>query len=329
MTTAVASRFNRLTHKEALMEADARETWLVDGLISATSTLVYGEAKVGKSFLMSAMIAALVSGDDYLGRSVPQDRELSVAVCWTDDGGAGDYASQIRGVLPEEVQPPVDYYMLPAMRCHDDWQALYEEVISNGNTLVVIDNLTQALNGSINHDEPVRDFFDGVRLFTRSGIPVVIVGHSSDKSGDSGWKSDKPMGNSAISQSVRWRCFVKRSRKGNLTLTFSGNYAESHEITVKHGAGARFEVIDEKSADTLKSAGEAKKRDRDSSKLAEVEEMADWIVENAPAGSSQRDVAGLLADKFGGSAGTYQSSLSRRDLSGLVRKDAHGVWVRR
>lgn len=273
------ARVNKMTHEDALMEAELRETWLVDGLISSTSTLVYGEAKVGKSFLMSAMIAALQSGGEFLGRQVPDDREFSVAVCWTDDGGAADYASQIQTVIPDGTSVRAEYYALSVMR-YEDWDNLHQDIVASGHNVVLIDNLTQALDGSINDDSAVTRFFHGVRLFTRSGIPVIIVGHSSEKANMNGGKSDKPMGSSVISQSVRWRCFVKRSRSGNLTLEFSGNYAEPHKIVAKHGAGARFEVLDTMDAERVKADAENSRQQRQTETLDLNRRIAEWVIGN-------------------------------------------------
>lgn len=322
------SRFGRMMHSQALLEAETRDEWLVDGLILSSSTLIYGEAKVGKSRLVSALIAALSSGADFLGRPVPQNRAFSVAVCWTDDGGAADYAGQIQSALPDGITPTADYYTLPSMRLTEEWPALYDEVIRNGNNVVVIDNLTQCLTGSINSDDVIREFFGGIRQFTRVGIPVVIIGHSSDKTGDSGWKSDKPMGSSTIRQACRWLCFVKRSRKGNLTLSFSGNTAEPHELTVKHGpGGAQFEVIDESSATQLRAATEAKNQQRSAETLDKYSEQADFVVAECQR-MSVRDTADKLAERYGGSSNTHRANLTTRGLKRLLSRTGEGSSTR-
>src|SRR5690606_6808092 len=106
---------------------------------------------------------------------------------------------------------------------------------------------------------PVRDFFEGVRLFD---IPIVVVGHSSEKTGPNGGKSDNPMGNSAIKAAVRWRCFVKRTRD-DLTLKFAGNSGKPHEVKVRQGDGAVFEVMEEKDTATVFKLQESRKQDRD------------------------------------------------------------------
>jgi hypothetical protein len=245
---------NSTTWDEVRDETDS-DLWIVENVISSNTTLLYGVANCGKSFLASALVNALVSGSDFLGKPVPQDRSFSVAVCHSDDAGNNEYKRRIQTVYQGSTAPPVQFYAMKIMRA-GDWHALFEAVMANGQNFVLIDNLTQVLDGSINEDRAVREFFDGVRMFVRAGIPVVIVGHSSDKTGESGRVSDKPMGSATISQSVRWQAYAKRSRQGNITLTFSGNHAQPHQMIVRHGAGARFEVIDSKSAEELDKAAE-------------------------------------------------------------------------
>jgi hypothetical protein len=252
--------FESLSYAEALKIADEGETWIVENVIGSATTLLYGEAKSGKSFLVCALIKSLATGTDFLGVPVPQDRAFSVAVCWTDDRGAAEYSDRIRTVMPQSDTPDVRFYHLPLMRTPEMWHALYDRVVFQGHNFVVIDNLAQTLNGSVNDDAVVRQFFGGVRLFVRAGIPVVVVAHSSDKAGMNGYKPETPMGSAYISQAVRWRIFARRSGKGNMTLKFMGNHAEPYEMTLYHGAGAQFDVLDVKSPEGLKASSEGRQR---------------------------------------------------------------------
>jgi hypothetical protein len=116
--------------------------------------------------------------------------------------------------MPESETPNVRFYHLPLMRTPEMWHAFYDRVMSEGHNFVVIDNLAQTLNGSVNDDAVVRQFFDGVRLFVPAGIPVVIVAHSSDKAGVNGYKPETPMGSAYISQAVRWRILCSSVPQG-------------------------------------------------------------------------------------------------------------------
>ncbi|MFL6051310.1 MAG: AAA family ATPase [Actinoallomurus sp.] len=317
-----ARRYPKTSIQDAWTKAEHHETWVIDGIISSDSTLLVGEAKVGKSFLASALVAALTTGGDFLGRPVPQDREFSVAICWTDDGGDVEYGERIRTVLPDEMVPKVDLYGLSTMESRDDWRKLFEEVMEDGHNFVIIDNLSQCVDGSVNNDADVRRFYEGVRQFTRAGIPVVIIAHSTDKAGPNGYKPEKPMGSSYITQAVRWRCFVRRSRKDNLILKFIGNHASPHEITVKHGAGARFEVLA-----AAESTEITQKRDKE--RLDRNALMAQWVVENCQ-GIGVNQAGRMLAEKFGGAESTQQKALKAGgSLAALLSRFGEGpqtVW---
>lgn len=289
---SVTYEFETMTFAEAMQLGDV-ENWVIENIIGSTTTLIYGEAKCGKSFLTSALIKALATGDDFLGTPVPQDRAFSFAICWTDDNGAVEYRDRILTVMPDGELPDAGFYRLPVMRNQQMWQELFNRVMADGRNLVVIDNLSQVANGSVNNDDVMRDVFDGVRLFVRAGIPVVLVGHSSDKTGMNGQKSELPLGSSYISQAVRWRIFARRSRKGNVTLKFMGNHAEPYELTLEHGAGARFRVIDRKLPQPEKP-----KQVRTVERLDTNQDIAQWVVENCQ-GMSQNEAGARLAAELG------------------------------
>lgn len=302
--------FRSMSFQEAVMSAENTPEWLIEGIVGASSTLLYGEAKVGKSFLVSALIAALTTGTDFLGKPVPQDRDFNVAVCWTDDAGPNEYGKRINEVIPEEFSPNVTFYELPLMRTPDMWDRLHLKIVSAGHNVVIVDNLAQCLHGSINQDDVVRSFFEGIRMFTRDGFPVIVVAHSTDKAGATGFKSDKPMGSAVISQSVRWRIFASRSRQGNMKLKFMGNLAEPYEMTIKHvGPGARFTVVG--------TEKEKSERNRSKEVLDRNKEMADYIKEHHP-GGTKREQARALESKFGGSQETYRKWLKPRGTIGVL-----------
>ena len=62
--------FETMTFAESMQLGDA-QNWVIENVIGATTTLLYGEAKCGKSFLVSALVKALATGDDFLGVGVP------------------------------------------------------------------------------------------------------------------------------------------------------------------------------------------------------------------------------------------------------------------
>jgi hypothetical protein len=51
--------FEIVRWKDAVTEGT--EDWIIDGILSADTTLLYGEPKLGKSYLVGAMLGAAVS----------------------------------------------------------------------------------------------------------------------------------------------------------------------------------------------------------------------------------------------------------------------------
>ncbi|MEE3852779.1 AAA family ATPase [Gordonia sp. LSe1-13] len=314
-------QFSSLSYTEALTLADHEEPWIVENLIGSATTLIYGEAKCGKSFLVSALIRSLTTKSDFLGKPVSQDREFSVAVCWTDDRGAQEYSERIRSVMPESATPDVRFYHLPIMQTPEMWQALYRQVMLTGHNLVVIDNMAQTLNGTVNDDAVVRQFFDGVRQFVSAGIPVVVVAHSSDKAGVNGHKPETPLGSAYITQAVRWRVFVRRFRSGHLTMKFMGNHSEPYEMTLSHGTGARFEVLDVKSSDQLKADAGGSARARSDKKLADNAELLEWLNANC-----HGMTLAAAAAKHGARLDIEANTAKQRIRRAGIRKQGAG-WV--
>lgn len=325
---------------QMLAAADSEDDFIVDGVISSATTLLYGESKVGKSYLACALIAAMVTGGQFLGKEV-EPRDWKVAILATDDRAEREYGKRIRTVLPEGVRPPIRTFRLPVMRAHQKWKSLHTRVLEQGYNFVVIDSLTQAINGTINSDETIRDFFDGVRLFVNSGIPVLVVAHSSEKTGPHG-KSDNPLGSSTITQSVRHRVYAYR-QNGRVFLKFKGNHIEDeYRMTLAPGTGARFTVLEEKSmsavaadkraADEAKRAAaaaeEAAKQERSKATLDTNEQKAKFVVDECQ-GMKPSTVAKKLFEKFGGAVSTYTSSLSAsRGFASMLEHDpATHTWT--
>lgn len=330
------------TWSQAMAAASEEEDFIVDGVISSATTLLYGESKTGKSYLVCALVAAMVTGGQFLGRDI-EDRNWKVAVLGTDDKAEQEYAKRISTVLPDGLEPPVSIFRLPVMRGMDRWKSIHREVVNQGFTFVVIDSLTQAINGTINSDETIRDFFDGVRLFVNSGIPVLVVAHSSEKTGMNG-KSDLPLGSSTITQSVRHRVYAYR-QNGKVFLKFKGNHIqEEFRITLAPGAGARFTVLEEKSLTVLAEENAAKKAEREARKQEQEQtrekakatrstatldrnaQIVEYVIADCQ-GMKAATVAKKLSEKFGGAVSTYTTNLSRGQSFGrMLQVDGSHQW---
>ncbi|MGL6235697.1 MAG: AAA family ATPase [Segniliparus sp.] len=310
--------FPMTTLGEAARLAEVSDPWLVPGLVAATSTLLYGEAKVGKSWLVAHLVAALATGGEFLGvRLVAGD--YSVALALTDDAGREEYGVRIGSVVSDPGSCPVGLYRIGVMNAQR-WGDLFQVIRYHGHNVVVIDNLTQALDGSINDDAVVRRFFEGVRLFTAAGIAVVVVGHSSDKANANGFKPSTPMGSAYVSQAVRWIMHVRKARGGRLGVRTYGNLGHGDEFELEPGAGARFEVAARRERPEGRRPRSAETLDRNA-------QMADWVVAHCQ-GVSQNKTAEALAEQFGGSAHSYRTWLRPGGkLGSLIRRDGER-WER-
>jgi RecA-family ATPase len=327
---------------DMISAADSEEDFIVDGIVSSATTLLYGESKTGKSYLVCALIAAMVTEGKFLDREI-DPRDWKVAVLGTDDRAEKEYGKRIRTVLPEGMRPPVKTFRLPVMRGIDKWRSIHKRVLDQGYNFVVVDSLTQAINGTINSDETIREFFDGVRLFVNSGIPVLVVAHSSEKTGMNG-KSDLPLGSSTITQSVRHRVYAYR-QAGKVFLKFKGNHIEEEfRITLAPGAGARFTVLEEKSLTVLAEENAAKKAEREARKQEQEQtrekakatrstatldrnaQIVEYVIADCQ-GMKAATVAKKLSEKFGGAVSTYTTNLSRGQSFGrMLQVDGSHQW---
>src|SRR4051812_3469171 len=100
-TVAVAVAAGRLreylgarTVDEVLWDHQERSRFIVEGLVHATTTLVYGLSEAGKTWLMVSMISALVQGKDWLGQPIHGGPRRCVVLA-ADPGGEWEYAERL------------------------------------------------------------------------------------------------------------------------------------------------------------------------------------------------------------------------------------------
>jgi hypothetical protein len=321
----IRERFKAQTMTEVLqrMQNDPEDPWLVPGLISAKSTFLYGPAKIGKSWLVSHLVGALLNNGRFLDVQVPTDRRFSVAVAYTDHGGDLEYTERIHTIADDASR--VGLLDIGGRMHHDDWESLLEFCLDQGHNVLVIDNATQALPGSMNEDHSWRVFYDELRMFIRAGIAVVIVGHSTSKTFN-GKPSDTHMGSDYAVQGVRWIMRVKKVNR-RLEVKVHGNHGHGRTLKVRPGAGARFDVesvvLDEEAA----GEKESQVQDRDKATFDRNAEHAQYVVDHCQ-GMIPAEVAQSLSDQFGGSVQTFKNSLSTRALSKLLDREGDGTETR-
>ena len=313
--------FRPMSFTEALHMADTGEDFVIDGLVTTGATLLYGEPNAGKSLMTAGMVASLVTGAPFLGREVYGTRK--VAVCWSDDRGPAEYSKRITPLLPDGSTDDVMFYQMPIMRTAEQWQGLYDRVMDDGCDFVVFDVLTQIVDGDINDGPPIAKFFDGVRRFTRNGIPVLVITHSSEKRGPHGQAPNKPMGHTSISGFARWNIYLQKSSKGDWKARCSGKWADAWEVCFKASKFnvPRFEVVGEENGEELR----AKSRQRSRDVMNQRADIARYLVDECQ-GMTKVEAAKRIAEKFGGRANTHQARLSDGTYDALVHFD-RGAWT--
>lgn len=324
--------FNRRTWIESKKRAKEQTGWIVPGLISSTTTLLYGQSKVGKSFLTSALIAAMVTKTQFLGEDI-ENRDWRVAIGISDDDADVDHIERVHTVLPDDEEVDADFFEMPRMRTIELWKDLFKEVSEGGFNFLILDNATGLTRGSLSDDNSTNDFFEGVRLFTRAGIPVLIIAHETDHIGATG-STGLPVGSFAWTANTKNRIQIYR-QNGKVFLRTKGNNAPETRYKLHHGAGARFTLLEKKSMDEVRAEREAKQKEREQQKeekavaqeekvkAQEAEEVAivDFIISDCQ-GKTQSEVAKAVVQKFGGTESARVTALSKkRGFGKRVQRD--------
>ncbi|MER7691197.1 AAA family ATPase [Streptomyces sp. NPDC097610] len=324
--------FNRRSWAEAKVRAKEQSGWIVPGLISSTTTLLYGQSKVGKSFLTSALVAAMITKTQFLGEDI-ENRDWKIAIGISDDDADVDHIDRVHTVVPEDVEIDADFFQMPRMRTIEPWQDLFREVTEGGFNFLILDNATGLTRGSLSDDNSTNDFFEGVRLFTRAGIPVLIIAHETDKIGATG-STGLPVGSFAWTANTKNRIQIYR-QNGKVFLKTKGNNTVETRYKLHHGAGARFTLLEKKSVEEVRAEREAKAQEREQqkeqkakeqeekAKTQETEEtaIAEFIVAECQ-GMTQAEVAKAVVGKFDGTEGARVTALSKkRGFGKRVQKD--------
>ncbi|QFQ02293.1 hypothetical protein CUROG_04590 [Corynebacterium urogenitale] len=249
--------------------------WLIPGVVSTSNTFVYGQSKVGKSFLVSGIVKSLVDGEKLLGKE-PLKSRLRVYILTTDAGSELEYQERLTalGVSPELVfVQPLHGELTPAR-----WEALRDSVVGVKADVVVLDHATGVIQGDINLREPWLELWRELHKF--EGVARILVGHSTDSKFE-GREIKRPSGNAAATQFARARVYL--SAPGGATLSkrvisLVSNNAPSEVIECDLGADGRFSERGE-----VKDSG----YNRSQKKLDAGAKIVELAVEAAPGKQSE------------------------------------------
>lgn len=154
---------------------DPARFFLIPGFVSSSLTYLYGQSKVGKSFVVANILASVLDGKPFLGRK-PLKTVDGVVIVTTDAGDAYAYHQRLKnlGVADDDRVLLVPVGIAP----EPEQLAEVADLFVNGDYgFAVFDNATGLIpaDQNINAREP----WISLRRFLGSlGVPVLLVGHS-------------------------------------------------------------------------------------------------------------------------------------------------------
>lgn len=210
---------------------DPARFFLIPGLVSSSLTYLYGQSKVGKSFVVANVVASVLDGKPFLDRQ-PLKTVDGVVIVTTDAGDGYAYRQRLNdlGVADDDRVLLVPVGISPEPDVFDEVKNL---VATGGYGFVVFDHATGLIpaDQNINAREPWVGLW---RFLDSLGVPVLLVGHSTD-SKFQGQTIHRPAGNSAATQLARTRVEVHRPDERNLSnplreIVVVGNYGEAERL---------------------------------------------------------------------------------------------------
>lgn len=286
---------------------DPARFFLIPGLVSGSLTYLYGQSKVGKSFVVANILASVLDGKPFLGRK-PLKTVDGVVIVTTDAGDAYAYHQRLNdlGVADDDRVGLVPVGIAP----EPEQLAEVADLFVNGDYgFAVFDHATGLIpaDQNINAREPWVNLW---RLLDSLGVPVLLVGHATDSKFE-GKPIHRPAGNSAATQFARTRVEVHRPDERNRSnplreLVVLGNHGEDERLQVNL-APEGLTLVD--GSDDKPEAG----RQRDSQALDKNAAIARLAVD-----SKATTVAGVAKD-IATDAGLSVKTLSSKKLPALVK----------
>lgn len=211
------------------------DKWLIPNVVTTTNTLIFGQASAGKSMAVTAMVASVVDGRDFLGIK-PVKSDIKVLLVCVDRNAELEYKERLTNLGVGS-----NVWVLPGAGSPDTmtWIMIQSFAKDMGIGLVVIDHATGVIVGDEKERLPWVEFYqNAVEPFR---LPVIIVAHSSDSTFQ-GQVSHRPLGNSAATQFTR--CEVEIYRPGN--NKFQGDGVRVLRTSSRYGNGIeqRFKIVD-------------------------------------------------------------------------------------
>jgi len=181
--------------------------WIVDGVIQkGTAVVIYGESRIGKSFISLDLGSKMSSGDDWFGHAVKPVRVIYFAA--ESPQGVRNRIKAIEqhtgAKLPTNLR-----FMRDAVNIAgpDDIQRVIDTVRGTADVLIIDTFNAAASYSDENASKDMGVVLNGVRrIIDETGCTVIFVHHT-------GWSADdRPRGHSSLPAMMDTRILVKKDR---------------------------------------------------------------------------------------------------------------------
>jgi hypothetical protein len=274
--------------------------FLVDGILHRSQTILFGQTNVGKSMLALSLAVAVANGQNWCGRKVTNSGP--VAIVSGDPDGLYENYDRLNLVRDDFRNGEIRTFVPERPLAKETWFQIDQE--SRGCRLMILDNLTQFVPGTLSDDYAVKVVYEQLeRLSRRDDMAICVLAHTSDKRNEYGYSSNLPSGSFVIRSVPRW--FVYLQRKGGLlSLTMSGNSGSGEwQLNLSEpNAAPRFEALEEISADEV--AKRKGTRNRSKTKLDR------WAEYQAYAKGHPELTQKAIAEHFGVSSATINHAVN-------------------
>jgi hypothetical protein len=300
---------------------DVPEGFLIDGVLHRSVTLIYGQTNVGKSTIAASIAAALATGrEEWSGRTVSPSAHGPVVIVCGDPDSRYEYQERLFKVLDEFTDMSQFIELVAPFRptSPEGWEEVRSVVAETGAKVVIIDNLSAFIGGTLSDDALIKQFYVEMDKFTRQGIAVLVLAHVSDKTGPDGKAARLPIGSALIRFGPRWWALAWKGG-GKVRLEFDGNSGGAWWLDLSEPDGIpRFDVVDSKTTSELREGREKRARERSDKTNYDRSEVGDWVVANCQ-GMSREQAAMAIAGQFGYryKASTAKSLLSNGAFGGV------------
>ena len=215
------------------------QPFLLDNLIPADClTLLCGPSDAGKSIFARQLALSVAKGDTELW-GIPLKTKYKKAIYVSTEDGYKDWSRKIKasGIPETELENFGDN--LTIIIEHENLAKLLSETLKKSPVdLVVVDVLTDNIDGDVNSNKDVRKYFKPFKTIgNQTGAAFLFIHHLSKK-GESSGRANKQnvLGSMAIESSVRSVLELRKEADGIRSIEITkGNYVsdEIKQIPIK------------------------------------------------------------------------------------------------